>query len=201
MKKEILDYIARPSDERTIESNYSVFNKTCREELKGKWCAENFANRDLYFYRIDMDAKWESTEHEIALFENPSVQLGELKDKFGVYHIWFDHDATSIGEDHILQAVYVGKGHLDIRLKEQVSKHLKELGTVLITIKECKNRMAKYLEQLFLDTFDFPLNSAENTGSEGYFYTRAKWESATTGSDGDQKALRHAAKLEERQRG
>ncbi|MNV89268.1 hypothetical protein D3C71_1835500 [compost metagenome] len=77
-----------------------------------------------------------------------------------------------------------------------MAKYLKDLGVVFITVQECENRVAKYLEQLFLDTFNFPLNIAENTGVEGYFYTRAKWQSATTGSDGDEKALRHAQKLE-----
>jgi hypothetical protein len=196
MEKKRLDLIMAPLDEKAIHSNYRFFDKICEKELKGVWRAEAFANRDLYFYRVDMDAKWESTEDEISLSEAPSVQLGKLKNKFGVYHIWVDHGATSTGKDHILQGVYVGKGHLDIRLKQHVVKYLKELGTVFITVHECENRIAKYLEQLFLDTFEFPLNSAENTGSEGLFYTRSKWESATTGSDGDEKALRHADKIE-----
>lgn len=196
MEDIILDSITRPPSEWAIQSKYCVFNEICEKELKVAWRAENFANRDLYFYRVDTDAKWESTDGEISLFEPPSAQLGKLKDKFGIYHIWFDHGPTSAQEDHILQAVYVGKGHLDIRLRKHVAKYLKDLGVVFITVQECENRVAKYLEQLFLDTFNFPLNIAENTGVEGYFYTRAKWQSATTGSDGDEKALRHAQKLE-----
>ncbi|MBB3814737.1 hypothetical protein FHY13_003108 [Xanthomonas arboricola] len=196
MEDKILNSITPPPSEGAIQSNYCAFNEVCEKELKVVWRAENFANRDLYFYRVDTDAKWESTEGEISLFEPPSVQLGKLKDKFGIYHIWVDHGATFTQEDHIFQAVYVGKGYLNIRLNKHVSKYLNELGTVFITVQECENRMAKYLEQLFLDTFNFPLNIAENTGAEGYLYTRAKWKSATTGSDGDEKALRHAHKLE-----
>jgi hypothetical protein len=196
MEDRILDSITPPSDEKAIESNYHAFNNICEKELKGSWRAESFANRDLYFYRVDTHANWESEGDECSLFETPSVQLGKLNGKFGVYHIWFDHGLASTQKDHIFQAVYVGKGHLNVRLKKQVARYLGDLGTVFITVRECENRVAKYLEQLFLDTFDFPLNNAENTGSEGYFYTKAKWRSATTGSDGDEKALRHADRLE-----
>jgi hypothetical protein len=30
----------------------------------------------------------------------------------------------------------------------------------------CENRIAKYLEQLLLDTYDFPLNKSENRGNK-----------------------------------
>ena len=42
-----------------------------------------------------------------------------------------------------------------------------------ISFYECKNRIAKYLEQLFLESYDFYLNKEENSGS-GSLY--ARWD-------------------------
>jgi hypothetical protein len=35
-----------------------------------------------------------------------------------------------------------------------------------ISFFECENRIAKYIEQLFLDTYRFPVNTNENPGVE-----------------------------------
>lgn len=198
LEDKILDLIQRPPDANALQANYSAFDEVCKKELKKELNAKTFANRDLYFYRVEKFLDWDAEWGEHSLHELPSQQLGELQGKVGIYHIWFDHGSAT-GSDYIFQAVYVGKGHLNIRLTKHVHSYLKELGTIFITVHTCENRIAKYLEQLFLDTFAFPLNKAENTGSQGCFYTMAKWESATTGSDADAKALRFAEKAEKAQ--
>lgn len=37
---------------------------------------------------------------------------------------------------------------------------------IYFTFFPCENRKAKYIEQLFLDIYDLPLNTVENKGSE-----------------------------------
>jgi len=38
--------------------------------------------------------------------------------------------------------------------------------TLFVTFHECENRLAKYYEQLFLDTYQFDLNENENNGTK-----------------------------------
>jgi hypothetical protein len=71
--------------------------------------------------------------------------------------------------DFSATALYVGKG----RVKKRIFEHAKNKGftegrIVYFTFVNISNRKAKYVEQLLLDLYDFPLNKSENRGSESF---------------------------------
>jgi hypothetical protein len=71
-----------------------------------------------------------------------------------------------------LLCVYVGKGLAGGRIMEHIRqkyRHLDKLDTIFCTFYECRNRIAKYLEQLFLDLYGFESNKNENIGSDYLF--------------------------------
>ena len=72
---------------------------------------------------------------------------------------------------HTMKCIYVGKGMGESRINDHVNKKsLKNTGiSIYASFYECSNRMSKYLEQLFLDTYKFPLNTNENPGTKELF--------------------------------
>jgi len=126
-----------------------------------------------------------------------------LSGGMGVYHIWRYDDFCDIHQRHNLECMYVGKGaaftrlldHMSDSLEEQAARFDPEAMAALekrkaedrrkkkerfhwdepywISFFECENRVAKYLEQLFLDTYRFPVNTNENPG-RGELW--ASWE-------------------------
>jgi hypothetical protein len=69
--------------------------------------------------------------------------------------------------------VYVGKGEALKRLSDHLKNKWNKTETLYISFYECENRISKYLEQLFLDTYEFHLNSYENDGTTKLF---AYWD-------------------------
>jgi hypothetical protein len=57
--------------------------------------------------------------------------------------------------------------------KCRVSRFVYPLTEEKSPFYECENRLAKYLEQLFLDTYKFHLNKAENCGEKNLY---AVWD-------------------------
>ena len=62
--------------------------------------------------------------------------------------------------------VYVGKGYVNQRVKFHIANKWPTDETLYLSFFECNNRISKYLEQLFLDTYKFHLNKDENTGTD-----------------------------------
>ena len=94
--------------------------------------------------------------------------LRGLEKRKGVYHIWTDDDFCDIHGRRNLECIYVGKGEALTRLLDH-AKHPERLladEPYWITFFECENRVAKYIEQLFLDIYLFPENINENSGTE-----------------------------------
>jgi hypothetical protein len=88
-----------------------------------------------------------------------------LSGKMGVYHIWVQEDYCYEHDSYSMLGVYVGKGKALGRLLTHAKTKLPRCDPFWITFFECSNRIAKYLEQLFLDTYAFHLNENENTGT------------------------------------
>lgn len=64
-----------------------------------------------------------------------------------------------------MRCMYVGKGAIGQRfISHYMQKDFSEEMIVYWSYFPAINRVAKYLEQLLLDTFKFPLNRAENSG-------------------------------------
>ena len=85
----------------------------------------------------------------------------------GVYILWRQGDFCDDHELEHLRAQYVGKGQIAKRLARHWAEKAAggELATE-ISVWVGPNRQAKYVEQLLLDTFSFPLNKSENPGTQ-----------------------------------
>lgn len=65
-----------------------------------------------------------------------------------------------------MRSLYVGKGNFLRRLiSNWKTKPTHNEMLVYVTHVPLSNRVAKYIEQLLLDIFDFPYNKAENPGT------------------------------------
>ncbi len=95
------------------------------------------------------------------------AHLGEwgLANAFGIYILWHKDDYCSEHELFHMRALYVGKGEVKNRLYDHYrSKDFSEQLLVYWTYLEMPNRVAKYYEQLTLDTFRIPMNKREARG-------------------------------------
>lgn len=82
-----------------------------------------------------------------------------------VYVLWHKDEYCHVHERFHMRALYVGKGALETRLKAHwAAKDLSEQMLVYFSRVGMENRLAKYVEQLLLDTYDFPGNLRENRG-------------------------------------
>lgn len=110
-----------------------------------------------------------------------AIQLGELthkdylkglREKVGLYHLWIDYDKCDDHATNAMLCVYVGKGTAEARINDHIKKRWPETAYLYVSFYESTNRLAKYLEQLFLDTYSFYLNNNENSGAK---YLYAVW--------------------------
>ncbi|MCU0731060.1 MAG: hypothetical protein MUE84_05670 [Hyphomonas sp.] len=85
----------------------------------------------------------------------------------GVYILWHKNDYCPEHDLFHMKGLYVGKGDAAKRLRHHwKTKNMAEEMIIYFTFFACENRKAKYIEQLLLDTYDLPLNRAENTGTK-----------------------------------
>lgn len=146
------------------KDNHNLFSEILDKELKlpininqiitdSECVAINLDNIEMF------DDSMPNVHELLSLFEN----------EMGIYHLWADTGEYCLehGEkQHKMKCVYTGKGFVTVRVK----KHLKEKWnivpsmTLYMSFYACENRIAIYLEQLFLDTFDFHFNKKENKG-------------------------------------
>ncbi|MBL3562850.1 hypothetical protein [Rhodovulum sulfidophilum] len=93
-----------------------------------------------------------------------SVKFAE---KEGVYILWHKSDYCTEHELFHMKGLYVGKGDVAKRLRQHwKTKNTAEEVLIYFTFLPCENRKSKYIEQLLLDIYDLPLNTAENIGTE-----------------------------------
>lgn len=96
---------------------------------------------------------------------NDPIDLKGLPRRSGVYILWHKDDYCDVHGVFHMRALYVGKGNQATRLRcHWASKDFSEQLLIYYSFYPLANRLAKYTEQLLLDTYDFPLNHSENTG-------------------------------------
>jgi hypothetical protein len=123
--------------------------------------------------------------------------LVDLKGKMGVYGLWIHQSDCYDHDMHRMFCLYVGKGYALNRVKKHIENKWPETQLLYVTFYECENRIAKYIEQLFLDNYNFPLNIEENIG-EGYLATAWDGERYTIGTNLHEISNRLAEKFPER---
>jgi hypothetical protein len=93
------------------------------------------------------------------------IETWGLQKKSGVYLLWHKDDYCAEHETFHMRCMYVGKGSVGRRfIAHYLEKDFSEEMLIYWSYFPAINRVAKYLEQLLLDTFRFPLNRAENSG-------------------------------------
>jgi len=180
---------------RDGENPYTIFDLTMSEELRNIVKADDILNRlsacahlPIGFTEID--------ECDPITYRNT---LREWSKSVGLYHIWADDGSIcEKHKTHALKCIYVGKGEVFTRIiDDHLNSKLEEFGasSIHVSFFQCKNRFAKYYEQLFLDLFKIPLNKSESRGDiELWAYWPA--ERAQYGTDAHNNADRYAAKAE-----
>jgi len=145
--------------------DYSSFDSICRQELTNKMItADAIVNHSKFCTSFQLDT--------ISVEDQGNLQLRDflfgLNDKAGIYHIWIEEAYCYEHNRYAMLGVYVGKG---VDALERIMAHVKENKlpqTELFGVSffECDNRIAKYLEQLFLDVYKFHINKNENHGDQ-----------------------------------
>lgn len=150
-----------------IDVDYSPFDRICNQELKTKVDANSIVNKSEFctLIPIDDDLKLDHLE--------TSDYLKILRGKIGVYHLWIDVDECDDHKMNTMLGVYVGKGFAEHRINNHLNDKVEKADFLYVSFYECENRLAKYIEQLFLDTYKFHLNKAENRGKEHLY---AVWD-------------------------
>ena len=150
---------------------YISFNEIIKNELKNQVTIDELIN-DSYcvVFPLDYTSEYEIDEEML----DTNDLLSSIKGKTGVYHLWIDEDYCVDHSTRKMLCVYAGKGVVDKRVKSHIKEKWTEVDERLIlTFYECENRIAKYIEQLFLDLYSFHLNSEENKGKE---YLKTIWD-------------------------
>lgn len=159
-------------------NDYDKFDDICTHELGIQISASDIINESNFLISLELDL----IEDHQGTFLSVNERLSALKNKTGLYHLWVDRGYC---EDHKINSmicVYVGKGLAFDRVKTHIKEKWPHEETIHISFYECENRISKYLEQLFLDTYNYHLNKSENTG-KGTLYARWNEDRYTFGTE------------------
>ncbi len=100
----------------------------------------------------------------------------------GIYFLWIKYDNCDDHGKHTMLCQYVGKGPPNTRVPQHIKEKWSKDVELYVTFHECENRLAKYYEQLFLDKYEFELNTSENKGTH-HLYAVWDEERYTIGTD------------------
>ena len=142
------------------DDDYSPFDATCRSELAQPIPAHEIVNESAFCTSFQLDAI-AGPDDDFTLRD----YLSALSGRVGLYHAWVEEDYCYEHRRYSMLCVYVGKGEALLRLLRHAKEKFPASELVGVTFFECENRIAKYLEQLFLDTHRFHLNEYANAGT------------------------------------
>lgn len=146
---------------------YSNFDRIAQAELRNAPSAGQIVNESAFCTMLEIDTALQLDDITYKDF------LKGLRGKNGLYHLWIDYDRCDEHDTHTMLGVYVGKGMAESRVLDHIKKMWPKEQLLYVGFYECPNRIAKYLEQLFLDNYKFHLNTYENPGTEHLF---AVWD-------------------------
>lgn len=148
--------------------DYSIFDKTAQSELKKPSLANEIVNNSFYCSHVPPEIFFQIGDMDHNKFLKP------IHGRMGIYHLWSEYDNCDDHGTHTMICKYVGKGVPNARVATHIKNKWPEGEMLYVTFHECTNRLAKYYEQLFLDTYKCDLNEKENSGTETLY---AVWES------------------------
>lgn len=149
--------------------NKLLFSNTLSKELNLNISIDTILNESqCVFFYLDL-----TKEMGDSILDEKDI-LEPFKNRMGLYHLWIDEKECD-KDEYMMLCVYVGKGWAYDRIRNHLKNKWDNISDVklYVTFYECENRIAKYLEQLFLDIYDFHFNKEENKGTE---YLRTCWD-------------------------
>jgi hypothetical protein len=146
---------------------YSEFDAVALKEINNPPSVHSIVNQSEFCTVIPLDEKF-----RLGDLSHKDYLKG-LHDKIGIYQLWINYENCTDHDTYTMHCVYVGKGFAEMRVNEHIQEKWPKSETLYVSFYECSNRMAKYLEQLFLDTYSFYLNNNENPGTGHLF---AVWD-------------------------
>lgn len=146
---------------------YSGFDSIAKTDLSAIPPVSQVVNNSYFCTFVPID---EAIQHGDLTYKD---YLKGLRGKTGLYHLWVDYDNCDDHDTYTMLCVYVGKGLAEARVTSHIKTKWPNKQGLYVTFYECNNRISKYLEQLFLDTYAFYLNKNENSGTEHLF---AVWD-------------------------
>lgn len=177
--------------EKTTTETYPEFDDVCFNELKTPILVHKIINQSKFCTNIPKGFLRNDSEDWVTVNDI----LSPIANKHGVYHLWHSEELLcNVHKSYKLQCLYVGKGVGDIRAKFHIKEKYPPEAQVLISFFECSNRIAKYLEQLFLDTYEFKLNGAENNKRGAPLYAYWNYARCQIGTETDRLAKLEATR-------
>ena len=147
--------------------DYPDFDKIASKEIRNPPTAYEIVNESEFCTFIPL-----GEVHQLGDITHKDYLKG-LRGKTGLYQLWINYENCTDHDTYTMQCVYVGKGFAEIRVTRHIQEKWPKTEELYVTFYECTNRIAKYLEQLFLDTYSFCLNNNENLGTKDLF---AVWD-------------------------
>ncbi|WP_201268693.1 hypothetical protein RWA02_02560 [Sinorhizobium meliloti] len=148
--------------------DYGDFDKIAATELAKPIAANVLVNESEFCMMIPVNEDWVIGDLNHSLF------LKTLRGQSGLYHLWVDYEACGDHGTHTMVCAYVGKGPPENRVASHIKTKWPRSSFLYATFTPMENRLAKYYEQLFLDTYNFHLNKSENSGEKTLY---AVWDS------------------------
>lgn len=174
-----------------LVNDYERFDQICSRELAIPISVNQIVNESDYCDHLLVEVIKQGNPNDDL---NLNDHLAGLNHKVGLYQLWIELEFCEDHNLHTMLCVYVGKGHAKNRVLKHIQDKFPHEHTLYITFFACENRLAKYLEQLFLDTYDFYLNSEENFG-KGNLYGRWSQDRVEMGTELYSKAEVYAEKF------
>lgn len=147
--------------------DYDAFDQIARAELAQPISVFDLVNESAYCTELPADGDLIIGDMTHKLY------LAVLKGQVGLYHLWVDYDACDDHGTYTMLCVYVGKGFAEVRIDSHIRAKWPKGAQLYVTFTKMENRLSKYYEQLFLDTYAFELNHIENPGKDHLF---AVWD-------------------------
>jgi len=151
------------------EINNNKFNNLIKKELALSLDIDDIINESNC---ISFDLNLDDNLFDVTL--NSNEILSNFTKSMGIYHLWIEYEycVQHHENQYIMLCVYVGKGFFNNRIKSHIKNKWEKTEKLYVTFYQCENRIAKYLEQCFLDIYSFHLNKDENNGKD---YLKTIW--------------------------
>jgi hypothetical protein len=150
--------------------SHPEFDHVCQAELVDKVSVKAISNDSMFSTSIGLD----EIEAQNDCLESAEYLAG-MKRKTGLYQLWVNTDFCIDHNEFLMQGIYVGPHFSLCDLSSRIKQQWPDADRLYISFYECEKRIVAYLNQLFLETYDFYLHQDENTGQKP-LYTRWDYE-------------------------